>query len=109
MIADAVMATMVELVALLLAALLPQHAVCRDGWHLDMGVRVDGPDVGSYSCAPPLPLCCEDAAGPCEHVKCPDRPREFGRIYCTNGTIPIVVNERTVGCQRAVVRYFDGD
>lgn len=78
--------------AVLCAAMLtrPPRAECPSGWWLD-GVRPDG----SFTCA---------------HVDAGDRrewpplealPDEIdGRVYCTGGARPIVVNYRTVGCQR---------
>ncbi len=57
------------------------------GWYLE-GVRVDGATTLRRT----PPITCED--------DCPDQPALPARIWCTSGQRPIVVDHRTVGCQR---------
>jgi hypothetical protein len=63
----------------------PRRARCPDGMYVN-GVRPSG----AFECriAPKL-----------KHEAPPDSELG-GRIYCTGGTRPIVVDYRTVGCQR---------
>jgi hypothetical protein len=82
------------LTTLLIAVTLPDRARCEPGWSLHEGVRLDG----SYACYGPLkPPGCGDAAGDWKPCQKPEIKRS--RVYCTNGHRPIVVDERTVGCQ----------
>lgn len=79
----------------------PQRATCPPGMYLSTGVRaVDGPlgGRGSFSCAFPPGSPDWSGTGPDRGASYPGDLR--GRIYCTGGSHPIVVNERTVGCQR---------
>ncbi|HEY1814878.1 MAG TPA: hypothetical protein VGG74_21170 [Kofleriaceae bacterium] len=74
----------------------PHHARCPAGWWLD-GVRPSG----RYDCRRvPIGDDRRDADGIVrDHSYEP--PGEIdGEIYCTGGSKPIVVDERTVGCQR---------
>lgn len=87
--------TLLELVVAIIVALAPPTR-CPPGWSLAEGVRRNG----EFACYAPLPKCCGDARGPCEAVACPRVEVTRSRIYCTNGTQPIVVDHRTVGCQR---------
>ena len=77
-------------------ATTPTRAVCPPGWYLN-GVR----SSGAYCCVR-TPVGDPDWDGTWQR---PERsvqpPGELcGRIYCTGGSRPIVVNERVAGCQR---------
>lgn len=63
----------------------PTRASCPKDWWLDTGIRRDG----SFRCARPSK---NEAPPPPGHLG--------GRIYCTGGSVPIIVGVRTVGCQR---------
>lgn len=65
----------------------PQRARCPSSWHHE-GVARDG----TYHCVPSLVGDGWDAPQPPGRIG--------GEIYCTGGTVPIVEDERTVGCQR---------
>lgn len=84
------------LILLWMAVTRPDHAACPRGWRHE-GVRRDG----SFSCLRPL-LGDPDYDGvhgwPDRSVQPPGEL--WGRIYCTGGAAPIVVDQRTVGCQR---------
>lgn len=75
----------------------PVAARCPGGWYINSGIRRDG----SFTCAPKLsgdPLY--DGAG-----GYPERGLEppgilAGKIYCTGGSVPIVVSSTVVGCSR---------
>lgn len=69
-------------------------ATCAPGFDLAMGIRTSG----EFECWSSPPAGCEAAKGP--WVPCPKPRITRGRIYCTGGAHPIVVNYRTVGCQR---------
>lgn len=72
---------------------------CPPQWHHN-GVR-RYTDRGAFECEAKLPPCCGEPAGALEcQRQCPAVQRFHSRIYCTGGTLPIVVNERTIGCQR---------
>lgn len=82
----------IELAVLAIVIAL-SRGTCPPGWSVN-GVR----PTGAYECLGPLhpPGCGEpdETSPPCV------RPAvKAGRIYCTNGTRPIVVDHRTVGCQ----------
>ncbi len=92
--------TLLSLVSIVLlcasAVTRPARALCPVAWH-DEGVRADG----EFGCRPD-PVGDPDQDGVWGH---PDvsvqQPGEvWGRIYCTGGAHPIVVDERAVGCQR---------
>lgn len=77
-------------------ALHPAAGRCPRGWHHD-GVRRSG----AFACTHD-PVGDPDWDG--THGR-PDRsvvpPGELrGRVYCTGGAAPIVVDDRAVGCQR---------
>ena len=79
----------------------PTRGRCMDGWYLRDGVRSDtfrGWPRGSYTCArPPIGGDTDVLTGRATAI---DRPGEYtGRIHC-GGRREIVVDERTVGCQR---------
>jgi hypothetical protein len=63
---------------------------CCKGYHVD-GVRPDG---RTWCVA--KPACPDDSE--CGSAF-PDPPRYPVEIHCTGGSVPIVVDERTVGCQ----------
>lgn len=68
----------------------PRRANCPAGWHVE-GVRPSG----ATTCrrAPQIDTAEDDAH--------PEPDPAYGiAIHCTGGTSPIVVDERTVGCQR---------
>lgn len=68
---------------------------CREGWFVD-GVRPSG----VTRCRPAPPPRCGEPVPP-HNQPCPkDERAELMVIYCTGGTRPIVVDDRTVGCQR---------
>lgn len=99
----AIGAAVASLVILLACAVYrPQRATCPSGWVLATGVRtVDGPlgSRGSFACErPPIGGDSDVLTGKSTAVQPPGELR--GRIYCTGGASPIVVNERIVGCQR---------
>lgn len=67
--------------------LAPRKATCRKGMYQAHGVTPSG----KYLCRDVVPEGREDEIEPEEYG---------GSIYCTGGSRPIVINERTVGCQR---------
>lgn len=82
------------LVSFVLALALPSRAQCPVGWSLHEGVRRSG----EFACYGPLAERCGDAR---EYTDpCPKPEITRSRIYCTGGSRPIVVDFRTVGCQR---------
>lgn len=75
----------------------PTHAQCPVFWH-NNGIRPSG----TFGCTR-NPVGDPEWDG--TYQRQPDRsvvpPGEIdGQIYCTGGTHPIVVDDRTVGCQR---------
>jgi hypothetical protein len=73
----------------------PTSARCPPQHDLRTGIRADG----RFECWPQLRADPEwddtrDGTGVQSSVTIP------GRIYCTGGTRPIVIDYRTVGCQR---------
>lgn len=78
----------------------PTHARCP--WDLDLrtGVRPDG----RFTCwpHPSGPRGVEDWDGTWERPERSHQPswRLGGRVFCTGGSRPIVVDYQTVGCQR---------
>lgn len=88
---DAVVALAIGLLLAFAAIRRPHSASCGPGW-VD-GVRPDG----RYGCRP-APIRDTDAK-----TEVDDGTLDIelkSRIYCTNGTRPIVVDAHTVGCQR---------
>jgi len=86
-------------ICILLSAFItrPVAARCPAGWYVDSGIRRSG----EFSCRPQIvgdPLY--DGAGgyPERGVQPPGRLR--GHIYCTGGSVPIVVDINIVGCMR---------
>lgn len=63
----------------------PTRARCPSDWWLSTGIQRDG----TFRCARPMG----------RHEEAPAPGYLGGHIYCTGGSIPIVVDERTVGCQ----------
>jgi hypothetical protein len=74
----------------------PTHASCPHGWHHN-GVRVSG----DFMCerAPVGDPDQDGVWGRPDHSVVPSGLLP-GKVYCTGGAHPIVVNERVVGCQR---------
>ena len=73
----------------------PRSAQCPDRWYLDTGIRPSG----AFRCVPDLVGDVNDPAGGVDRAVQP--PGEItGRIYCTGGSVPIVVDYNTVGCTR---------
>ena len=68
-------------------AFAPKRATCPKGMYQAHGIKPDG----SYLCRDVVPEGKEDTVVPRD---------KRGRIWCTGGARPIVVDERTVGCQR---------
>lgn len=82
-------------IACMLAAMAthPSRGRCPPRWRND-GVRGDG----RFECVRPLEGGYDDVPGSRDASYQP--PGELlGRIYCTGGSVPIVVDERTVGCE----------
>lgn len=77
--------------------LRPRAARCPQGFDLRTGVRADG----RFECwpRPSGPLDFDGIWGKPERSVQPEGVIG-ARIYCTGGARPIVVDERTVGCQR---------
>lgn len=75
----------------------PRAARCPPRWYLSEGVRRSG----EYVCHEPLPRSLDDTRDGASQGS--DGLRIPGRIYCTGGARSIVVDERTVGCQRGDV------
>ena len=82
-------------IALLLVAMCarPLEGQCPRGFYVD-GVRPSG----VYGCIPAPPRE-PDARGHEPDPPPRNDPEVESRIYCTGGTIPIVCNDRVVGCQ----------
>jgi hypothetical protein len=70
----------------------PERATCPPCWYLDSGIRPSG----LFRCVPDL---VRDPAGSIDAALQPPGAIE-GMIYCTGGSVPIVVDYRTVGCTR---------
>lgn len=102
---------MIEAVGAFLASVLlciacafvrPTRGECPPGWYVLDGVRTSDSwrgQRGSFSCQrPPLGGDDDTLTGKQTAV---DQPGVlYAQIHCTGGTLPIVVNERIVGCQR---------
>jgi hypothetical protein len=98
-VSSAVLAVVSIVILSMAMALRPARARCPDGWGLDTGVRRNG----SFECwSPPPAECASSMPGRSSdecHARFPDPVHIDSQIYCTGGTQPIVVDERTVGCQ----------
>lgn len=72
-------------------------AHCPPGYDLRTGIRRDG----SFSCWP-APVGDPEWDGTYMRPEHSVQPSGVvsGRLYCTGGAVPIVVDWRTVGCQR---------
>lgn len=92
-----VVCTLLSSVALRWSAVTrPTTAMCPAGWYLN-GVRPSG----QYECrrAPVGDPLYDGAGGYSDRTV--DRPGWLvGQVWCKRGVRPIVVDERTVGCQR---------
>lgn len=73
----------------------PTRVTCREGYFVD-GVRPNG----KSTCRQVPPKNCGEPSGPWKQA-CPKDVGDYEvAVHCTSGTRPIVVNERTIGCQR---------
>jgi len=96
---DDVLFALVTLVVLITVAVIrPERARAPRGWYVE-GVRPDG--ATTIRQAPPQG--CGEPVPP-NNQPCPHAPAFESRIYCTNGTLPVVVDDRTIGCQRGGYR-----
>lgn len=99
MLDDLLFSVMSLLIIVVAIAARPTRAQCPRGFYLDAGIRTSGPDVGAFSCRrPPIGGDDDVLTGRETAIEQPGVLRS--RIYCTGGTMPVVVNHRTVGCQR---------
>jgi hypothetical protein len=74
----------------------PQFARCPDGWHHD-GVR----PTGVFSCIrKPVGDDHRDTRGILHDDSLEPRGELWGQLYCTGGSLPVVVDDRVVWCQR---------
>lgn len=96
---DALSALVLAVVNVMMLAAFPSMARCPEGWALGEGVRRQGDRIGEFACHSPLPKTCGEPGGIYERP-CPPGKRLVSRIYCTSGALPIIVDARTVGCQR---------
>jgi len=75
----------------------PTIVKCPDGWYADSGVRRSG----AFSCARTI-VGNPDNDGvnghPEQGVQSP--ARLLGKVYCTGGALPIIVDQQTVGCSK---------
>lgn len=74
----------------------PTHFICPLGWH-DDGASRDG----QFTCTrrPVGPLDWDGTYLRPERSTVP--PGQIrGQIYCTGGSMPVVISDRAVGCQR---------
>jgi len=84
------------LLAIAAQVLRPHHAACPGHWH-NNGIRPSGEF-----------LCTQNPVGDPDYDGTYGRPDRsvvpsgclYGRLHCTGGQHPIVVDDRTVGCQR---------
>ncbi|HEY4266689.1 MAG TPA: hypothetical protein VGM94_00725 [Galbitalea sp.] len=93
----------IAILAFMVAWRHPQHDQhCPTASYVN-GVHPVAEHVGVYQCLPTPALRHEEETGPHYYVQPPlpgeDDPVEEGMIVCTGGQIPILKNERTVGCQ----------
>jgi hypothetical protein len=70
------------------------RARCPQGWRHE-GIRPSG----DYRCKPSLVGGERDPAGGIDTAVQP-AGEIGGRIYCTGGSVPVVIDYRTVGCTR---------
>lgn len=94
---------LVSTVLLAIAAFThPIRWTCPTGMILPTGVRTQdlwGEPAGSFVCKRPPIGGDEDVLTGKSTAR--EQPGELrGRVYCTNGQLPIVVDYRTVGCQQ---------
>lgn len=91
-----VLFTFVSVISLCVCMLVrPTHVICPPGWYAE-GVRPNG----ATTClpAPSGPDVISTHGVEDRSVQPPGAIE--ARIYCTGGAHPIVVDARTVGCQR---------
>lgn len=89
------LSTLITIAVLVVVA--PTKQFCEPGYY------VDGVDpTGWYQCRQ-TPTLQHDEESPPHWRPADDLPGEGneyrGRVWCTGGQMPIVVNEKTVGCQ----------
>lgn len=71
-----------------------QRVTCPPGWYIE-GVRPSG----RTQCRPTPPPSCGEPVPP-NNAPCAHDERTIPlELYCTGGSVPIVVNERVAGCQ----------
>lgn len=95
---------MAALVAVGLAMMLPTHARCARGFYVNGVTAVDQRvgELGVYRCHQ-VPARRWEEDKPVGFHPVADLPGEgheySGMIFCTGGSLPIVVDEQVVGCQ----------
>ena len=96
MIVEAILSLTSIMLFVVAIAIYPSSATCPPGTYLGEGIR----RTGDFACYSTITACCGEPKGPCEGIPCPEQKIERSRIYCTGGSRPIVVDYRSVGCQR---------
>lgn len=92
---DEILLAVLSAIVLLAASVVrPHRASCPQGFHND-GVRLE---TGRFDCRRPPGLPDWTGTG-VDRGEVPPGTLS-GRIYCTGGTMPVVVSSRVVGCQR---------
>lgn len=76
----------------------PTSAHCPQGDYLGEGVRTSG-EFACYHHTKPW-TCCGEPKGPCSLTDCPEPEITRSQIHCTAGSIPVIVDQRTIACQR---------
>ena len=77
------------------ALLAPAIARCPPGWYVN-GVRPSG----IYECRPVLGRPERDISDARARLESGDSRAITGRLRCTGGDSPVVIDSRTVGCRR---------
>lgn len=91
---EIILALASEVLLLWAMATHPIRGHCPKAWYVE-GVQ----PAGDYACVKtPARNVCDTKAG-CAGDE-PRDPRLRSRIYCTGGSVPVVVDDRTVGCTR---------
>jgi hypothetical protein len=92
-IAGIVTGLVAAIIALIVSLVWTPIARCPDGYYVN-GVRPSGRSTCRE--VPPTRDCGEPKWSP----PCPE-PRTFPvRIYCTGGSVPLVLDDATIGCMR---------
>lgn len=73
----------------------PSHATCPTGWYAE-GVRPGG----QLACRPVVGQPERDIDDARAGIQSHDERVLQSRVYCTGGSHPIVIDARTIGCQR---------